>query len=185
MADNPFEIPQQVREQAEKTIALTRQFYEQWMDGVTQVMNMWSAAPGGSKATAQFGILRDRAARFSKENAEAAFALAEKLAHAKDLQQLMTLQSHFIQKQLRSYTLQARELGDLIAGKTGSGGSEVQSKAPASPAPPAPPPSGPATPPGVRSPEESAPGTRKKEPAERTGSGGTPLKTSSRPRNKR
>ena len=185
MADNPFEIPQQVREQAEKTIALTRQFYEQWMDGVTQVMNMWSAAPGGSKATAQFGILRDRAARFSKENAEAAFALAEKLAQAKDLQQLMTLQSHFIQKQLRSYTLQARELGDLIAGTT-SGGSEVQSKAPASPAPPAPPASGPATPPGVRSPEESAPGTRKKkDPAERMGSGGTPLKPSKRLRNKR
>ena len=162
MADNPFEISPQVRDQAERNISLARQFYEQWMDGVKQVMNMWSAVPG-NKTTAQFDTLRERAVRFSKENAEAAFALAEKLAQAKDLQQLMTLQSHFIQEQMRRHSLQAREIGGLMsAAMTTPSGSQDQSKTSASTTPPGPPPSGPATPPGVRAPDERAPGTRKK-----------------------
>ena len=158
MADTPFEIQPQVREQAEKNIALARQFYDQWMGGITHVMSMWSAAAGG-QSTPQFDTLRQQAVRFSKQNAEAAFAMAEKLAQANDLQQLMTLQTQFIQEQLRNYSLQAQELGGLVSGAmTASGGSEEITKASTS----GPPPSGPASPPGVRAPDERAPGTREK-----------------------
>ena len=58
--------------------------------------------------------LRERAIKFAKDNAEAAFAQAEKLAQAKDVQDLMTLQSHYAQAQMRSYATQAQELGQLM-----------------------------------------------------------------------
>ena len=58
--------------------------------------------------------LRERAIKFAKDNAEAAFAQAEKLAQAKDVQDLMTLQSHYAQAQMRSYATQAQELGRLM-----------------------------------------------------------------------
>jgi hypothetical protein len=114
MADNkPFEIPPQVRELAEKNIDQARKFYDQWMEGISQVMNMWSSTPAGEMVPG-FDSLRERAITFAKDNAEAAFAQAEKLAQAKDVQDLMTLQSHYAQAQMRSYATQAQELGRLM-----------------------------------------------------------------------
>jgi hypothetical protein len=114
MAENkPFEILPQVRELAEKNIDQARQFYEQWMEGVSQVMSMWSASPAGGMVPG-FDSLRDRTIKFAKDNAEAAFALAEELAQAKDMQHLMTLQSQYAQAQMRSYAVQTQELGRLM-----------------------------------------------------------------------
>jgi len=114
IAENkPFEIPPQVRELAEKNIDQARKFYDQWMEGISQVMNMWSSTPAGEMVPG-FDSLRERAITFAKDNAEAAFAQAEKLAQAKDVQDLMTLQSHYAQAQMRSYATQAQELGRLM-----------------------------------------------------------------------
>ena len=77
----PFEIPPQLRELAEKNIDQARQFYDQWMEGVSQVMSMWSATPAGGMVPG-FDSLRERAIQFAKDNAQAAFGLAEELAQA-------------------------------------------------------------------------------------------------------
>ena len=114
MVENkPFEIPPQVWELTEKNIDQARKFYDQWMEGMSQVMNMWSSTPGGAMVSG-FDSLREQAIKFAKDNAEAAFAQAEKLAQAKDVQDLMTLQSHYAQAQMRSYATQAQELGRLM-----------------------------------------------------------------------
>jgi hypothetical protein len=111
--NNPFEISPQVRELAEKNVEQVRQFYEQWMQGVTKVMSMWSATPVGQAAPG-FDGLRNRAVEFARDNAEAAFTLAHELAKAKDLQHLMTLQGQFAEAQMRAFTAQAQELGHLL-----------------------------------------------------------------------
>jgi hypothetical protein len=46
--------------------------------------------------------------------------LAEILAKAKDLQEVVRLQSSFAQKQMKSYARQARDLGRLMAEATRS-----------------------------------------------------------------
>jgi hypothetical protein len=110
---NPFEIPPQIRELTEKNIEQCRQFYDQWMQGMTQAMSMWSATPAGQAAPG-FDNLRNRAVQFAKDNADAAFALAQELAQAKDLQHLMTLQSQYAEAQMRAFTAQTQELGHLL-----------------------------------------------------------------------
>ena len=70
--NNPFEISPQVRELAEKNIDQARKFYDQWMEGISQLMNMWSATPAGEMVPG-FDSLRERAIKFAKDNAEAAF----------------------------------------------------------------------------------------------------------------
>ena len=62
----------------------------------------------------------ERAIQFAKENAEAGFALANELTKAKDLQEVLRLQSNFAQKQMQSYARQAQELGRLMAEATRS-----------------------------------------------------------------
>ena len=115
MAQNqPFELPQQLRELAEKNVEQARAAYAQFMDAMTQAMSAWSTAPS-NLMTSGFRDVQELAIRFAKENAEAGFALAKEFANAKDIQGVITLQSRYAQTQLQSYAHQAQELGRLMA----------------------------------------------------------------------
>jgi hypothetical protein len=110
----PFEMPKQLRELAEKNVEQARATYAQFMDAMTQAMSVWSTAPS-NVMTSGFKDVQELAIRFAKENAEAGFALASELANAKDIQGVITLQSRYAQTQLQSYARQAQELGRLMA----------------------------------------------------------------------
>jgi hypothetical protein len=112
--NQPFEMPKQLRELAEKNVEQARAAYAQFMDAMTQAMSMWSTAPSNAM-TSGFKDVQELAIRFAKENAEAGFALASDLANAKDIQGVMTLQSRYAQTQVQSYARQAQELGRLMA----------------------------------------------------------------------
>ena len=89
--------------------------YDQFVGAMNQAMAMWAQSIPGNGMTAGFKRVQDRATMFAKQNAEAAFALASDLAKAKDLQQVIALQSRFAQSQMQAYAMQAQELGRLIA----------------------------------------------------------------------
>jgi hypothetical protein len=112
--NQPFEMPQQLRELAEKNVEQARATYAQFMDAMTQAMSVWSTAPS-NVMTSGFKDVQELAIRFAKENAEAGFALASELANAKDIQGVITLQSRYAQTQLQSCARQAQELGRLMA----------------------------------------------------------------------
>jgi hypothetical protein len=113
MAENPFEMPQQLRELAEKNIEQARAAYAQFMDAMTQAVSSWSTAPSNARTSA-FNDVQQLGIRFAKENAEAGFKLASDLANAKDVQGVLALQSRFAQTQVITYAHQAQELGRLI-----------------------------------------------------------------------
>ena len=50
---------------------------------------------------------------FAKENAASSFALARDLAGAKDLQDVISIQSQYAQTQIQTYTSQVQELGRM------------------------------------------------------------------------
>jgi phasin len=114
-----FEIPQQLRELAEKNVEQARTAYGQFMDAMAQAVSAWSSASSDT-VTSGFIAAQERGIQFAKENAEAGFALANELTKAKDLQDLLRLQSSFAQKQMQSYARQAQELGRLMAEATRS-----------------------------------------------------------------
>ena len=114
MTHNTFEIPQQLRDLAEKNVEQARAAYGQLMDGMTQALGLWSTAMPSNAMTSAFKVVQERATRFAKENAEAGFALANDLANAKDIQEVLALQSRCVQAQMQSYAVQAQELGRLM-----------------------------------------------------------------------
>jgi phasin len=114
-----FQIPQQLRELAEKSVEQARSAYGQFLDGMAEAVRAWSTVPS-AVMTSGFKVVQERAIQFAKENAEAGFALASELAQAKDLQEVLRLQSNFAQKQMQSYARQAQELGRLMAEATRS-----------------------------------------------------------------
>ena len=113
MAQN-FEIPQQVRELAEKNVQAAQSAYGQLMDAMSQAMNMWSTAVPSNDMTAGFKAVQDRATQIAKKNADAASSLANEIASARDIQQILALQSRFAQAQMQAYASQAQELGRII-----------------------------------------------------------------------
>ena len=114
MTQNPFEIPQQIRELAEKNVEQARAAYGQYMDAMTQAMGIWSKGIPENQMTSEFKVVQDRAIGFAKQNAEAGFALAADLAKAKDIAEMMSMQNRYAQTQMQSYALQAQELGRLM-----------------------------------------------------------------------
>jgi hypothetical protein len=85
------------------------------MDAMTQAMNMWWGSMTPNEMTSGFKTAQERAVRFAKQNAEAGFALATSLANAKDIQDVISLQTHYAQSQMQTYALQAQELARLMA----------------------------------------------------------------------
>ena len=116
----PFEIPQQLRELAERNVEQARTAYGQFMDAMVQATGMWANAMPANAMTSGFKTVQDRAIKFAKQNAEAGFSLATELASAKDITDVLAIQSRYAQTQMQSYALQAQELGRLMAEATQS-----------------------------------------------------------------
>ena len=112
--NNPFEMPQQLRELAEKNVEQARNSYTQFLDAMAKAAGMWSAAIPQSEATSGFKAVQERASRFAKQNADACFNMATELAAAKDIQDIMGIQSRYAQVQMQAYSTQAQELSRLM-----------------------------------------------------------------------
>jgi hypothetical protein len=115
MAQPPtFEIPQQLRELTERNLEHARTAYGQFMDAMTQAMGVWANAAPANAMTSGFKVVQDRAVKFAKQNAEACFNLASELANAKDLTDVMSIQTRHAQTLMQTYALQAQELSRLM-----------------------------------------------------------------------
>ena len=109
-----YEFPPDLRELAEKNIQQARAAYGQFMDAMAQAMGVWATALAPNQVTSGFKSVQDQAIHFAKQNAQACFALASELTNAKDITDVMVIQSRYAQTQLQTYVLQARELGRLM-----------------------------------------------------------------------
>jgi hypothetical protein len=115
MAQPPtFEIPQQLRDLTEKNLEHARNAYGQFMDAMTQAMGVWTNATPANAMTAGFKVVQDRAVKFAKQNGDACFNMATELATAKDLTDVLSIQSRHAQSMMQSYSLQAQELSRLM-----------------------------------------------------------------------
>ena len=114
MADNPpFEIPPELRDMAEKNVEQARAAYGQFMDFLTQAMGAWKSS--SNTEMTGFNAVQEKAVAFAKENAERSFNLAADLARARDAQEVLTLQSRYVQTQMQTYGIQAQQLSWLMA----------------------------------------------------------------------
>ena len=89
MANNPFEIPQQMRDLTEQNLKQAQAAYDQLPDFMTKSMSAWMGAMPSNPAIAGFKDVQDRAVEMAKKNADAAFALADKLSNSKDIQEIL------------------------------------------------------------------------------------------------
>jgi phasin len=112
MAKDPmssFEIPTEMRNLAEKSVAQAQQAFDGFMAAAQQAV----ARVEGQAAAAQAGAtdMSRKAMTFAGQNMAASFAFAQKLAHAKDVEEVMRLQAEYVKTQMQVLSEQAKELG--------------------------------------------------------------------------
>ena len=114
MADNPFEIPQQMRDRAEQNVKQAHAAYEQLTDFVTKAMDAWTDALPANPMAAVFKDMQGRAMNIAMENSESVFTFAGKISKAQTFQDIVTLQTQFAQDRMQAFTTQTQELYKLI-----------------------------------------------------------------------
>jgi phasin len=113
MANGPtmgaFEIPPEMRNVAEQSVAQARQAFDGFMSAaqkaVAKLEDQTAAAQAGAKGASQ------RIVGYAEKNVAASFDFAQRLARAKDVQEMMKLQQEFMQAQMQALAEQAKELG--------------------------------------------------------------------------
>ena len=114
MVDTPrMEIPDTVRQMAEKNIEQTRGAYSQLIEMMRKSQDMFSWSSGAMSETTR--EVQSKMMRFTEENLESNFRLASELARARDMKDYFEIQSRHAQLQMHNYALQAQELGRLMA----------------------------------------------------------------------
>lgn len=114
MADKPtLEIPDAVREMAERNVEQARSAYGQFMSMARQAQDM--VAQSSSVMAENAREVQERAFRYAQDNVDASFNFAADLAKARDLKEYMEIQTRFAQAQMKTYAEQAQELAKLMA----------------------------------------------------------------------
>lgn len=115
MAKDPvssFEIPAEMRNFAEKSLAQAKQAFEGFLAAAQQAVNRVE----GQAAAAHAGAadVSRKAMAFAGQNMAASFAFAQKLAQARNVEEVMRLQADFVKSQMQAFAEQAKELGAAL-----------------------------------------------------------------------
>ena len=112
MSNSPFEIPNELRDFAERSVEQARKAFE----GFLTVAQRASGVAGDATNTSQSGAksVSAHVLAFTEQNVNAAFDLAHKLVKAKDPQEALALQSEYMKAQLAALQSQAKELSAII-----------------------------------------------------------------------
>jgi phasin len=109
-ATDRFEIPAEMRAFAEKSVEQARQAFEGFISAAQHAVSTFE----GQAQTARKGAkdVTEKAMGFAEQNIASSFELAQQLVRARDVQEVLKLQSDYVKKQLQALTDQARELGE-------------------------------------------------------------------------
>ncbi len=112
MAQIPYEIPAEMRDFAEKSVEQARKAFEGFIGAAQKAVTAAEASPfavpGGVKEVGA------KAVAYAEANVKAAFDHAQKLVHAKDLQEVLALQNDYLKTQLSTLQDQAKEFGAAV-----------------------------------------------------------------------
>lgn len=106
------DMPEAMRKIMKSSIEQAKKAFDSFITASQQAMQNLDAT---SSATESMKTFNEKIAEFTKANAEANFALAMKLADAKQLSDVVELQSQHVRQQMETFNRQLEELRKLTA----------------------------------------------------------------------
>lgn len=108
-----FEIPTPIREIADKTVEQAKDVYNRFADAARQTQDL--LAKSTEVFTTGAKEVNEKVFSFAQSNAKAGFEVATSLAKARDVKELLEIQTQFARNQIEAYTAQAQELSRILA----------------------------------------------------------------------
>jgi phasin len=112
MQRTPFDIPDQMREVADRSVEQAKKAIGQYLDATHEAV---AKAEGSAKS------VRDGAAEVSRqalayveENVAASFDFAHRIVQARTIEEIAALQKEFMARQLASLAEQGKSLGGMM-----------------------------------------------------------------------
>ena len=117
MQPTRFEIPEQMRDAAEKSVKQARNAFEQFLDATQKAV----AKVEGSAMSMGEGAadLQRQSLAFVEENITASFDLAQRLVQARTVEEMAALQQEFVRRQMTAAAEQGKALGTMATRAAG------------------------------------------------------------------
>lgn len=112
MQPTRFEIPEKMREMADRSVDQAKKAFDQFLDATQKAV---ATAEGSAKS------LRDGAAdvnrqalAFIEDNLTASFDFAHRLVQARTVEEMAALQQEFVKRQMSAAAEQGQQLGQMM-----------------------------------------------------------------------
>ena len=113
MQPTRFEIPEQMREVADKSVKQARSAFEQFLDATQKAV---AQAEGSTKFMGEGAAdLSRQSLAYLEENIAASFDLAQRLVQARTMEEMAALQQEFLRRQMAAAAEQGKTLGAMAA----------------------------------------------------------------------
>jgi phasin len=106
----PIAIPRELRAMAARSVEQAKLAFDNYTQAAEEAVSTFEQWVDANHASAQ--KIRTKAMRFAERNVFSAFDFLQKLVHAKDIDELIGLQSEFLQLQMQVLSEQVKELGE-------------------------------------------------------------------------
>lgn len=106
----PFEIPAEMRAVAERSVEQAKLAFNNYMQAAQEAVSAFEERVKASQVGAQ-GMSK-KAMNFAERNVISAFEFAQKVVQAKDIQELVRMQTEFVQSQMQVLSEQIKDLGE-------------------------------------------------------------------------
>ncbi len=116
MAEDPFKqfaIPNEMRAFAEQSVAQARKAFDGFLEAANQAFGQFQGQALAARSGAQ--EIAHKSMTYAEQNVSATFDFAQKLMHAKDAAEVMSLQSEFLSRQVQTISAQVQDLGQAAA----------------------------------------------------------------------
>ena len=107
-----YEIPADMRDMAEKSVDQASRAFDGFITAAQKAAGQADTTAASVQSNAK--TIGSKAMGFAEVNVRSAFDLAQKLVRAKDLQEVLALQTDYAKSQMTTIQEQAKELGSIV-----------------------------------------------------------------------
>ena len=112
MSQLPYAMPAEMRDFAEQSVEQARKAFEGFFGAAQKAVG--SVDTGAFSVATNMKEVGVKAMSFAETNMKSAFDHAQKLVHAKDMQEVLQLQTEYLKSQMPSRQEQAKEMGATV-----------------------------------------------------------------------
>ena len=114
--NKPYEIPTEMRDLAERSVEQARKAFEGFVGAAQKAAGSLQGASTNFQSGAR--DVSSKTMSYAEANIKAAFDHAQKLVKARDMQEVMQLQSDYVKQQISTLQEQAKEIGGIMKSST-------------------------------------------------------------------